>query len=59
LRANGSRECAPDDRLGEAIQRISQYGCAPRNDDNFVRQSSPLNKSKSGVGIAPPLSSYG
>jgi hypothetical protein len=40
LRANGSRECAPDDRLREAIHDITarpQYGLlrriAPRNDD--------------------------
>src|SRR5437868_2244431 len=39
LRANGSRECAPDDRLREAIHSCPQGGgmdcfvaCAPRND---------------------------
>jgi len=39
LRANGSRECAPDDRLREAIHRTAQrkkldcfVACAPRND---------------------------
>jgi len=37
--ANGSRECAPDDRLREAIQNLqrSELDCfvayAPRNDD--------------------------
>jgi hypothetical protein len=25
LRANGSRECAPDDRLREAIHRIERF----------------------------------
>jgi hypothetical protein len=37
LRANGSRERAPDDRLREAIQRRQELDCfvarAPRNDD--------------------------
>jgi hypothetical protein len=38
LRANGSRECAPDDRLREAIQshkrRLDCFvASAPRNDD--------------------------
>jgi hypothetical protein len=33
LRANGSRECAPDDRLREAIHRAANVGqVAPRND---------------------------
>src|ERR1700694_6351779 len=38
LRANGSRECAPDDRLREAIHLAAQRKngllrrCAPRND---------------------------
>jgi hypothetical protein len=36
--ANGSRECAPEDRLREAIQKL-QTGllrrCAPRNDDGL------------------------
>jgi hypothetical protein len=36
LRAHGSRECAPDDRLREAIQRQQRTGLlrrkAPRND---------------------------
>jgi hypothetical protein len=42
LRANGSRECAPDDRLREAIQRqrnvdwIASSPAAPRNDDEEV-----------------------
>jgi hypothetical protein len=27
LRANGSRECAPDDRLREAIHRVSREVC--------------------------------
>jgi hypothetical protein len=42
LRANGSRERAPDDRLREAIHRQdkSENGLlrrfAPRNDENFV-----------------------
>jgi hypothetical protein len=40
LRANGSRECAPDDRLREAIHSadtavLDLRRCAPRNDDNF------------------------
>jgi hypothetical protein len=39
LRANGSRECAPDDRLREAIQGNKKeldcfVACAPRNDEN-------------------------
>jgi PAS domain S-box-containing protein len=38
LRANGSLECAPDDRLREAIQSLDINGLlrrfAPRNDDN-------------------------
>jgi hypothetical protein len=41
LRANGSRECAPDDRLREAIQRMARQmrgdgllrRFVPRNDD--------------------------
>src|SRR6476469_10783046 len=42
LRANGSRECAPDDRLREAIHRarkswIAFVAFAPRNDDLFRR----------------------
>src|SRR3979490_1455587 len=36
LRANGSRECAPDDRFREAIQskekRVDCFVAAPRND---------------------------
>jgi len=40
LRANGSREGAPDDRLREAIQSMGTYGLlrryAPRNDGNPV-----------------------
>ena len=36
MRANGSRECAPDDRLREAIQNLRELDCfvakAPRND---------------------------
>jgi hypothetical protein len=41
LRANGSRECAPDDRLREAIQSEPQklldcfVASAPRNDDRI------------------------
>src|SRR5712664_617262 len=39
LRANGSRECAPDDRLREAIHAARQAGLlrrvAPRNDGNY------------------------
>ena len=42
LQANGSCECAPDDRLREAIQRqrnvdwIASSPAAPRNDDDEV-----------------------
>ncbi len=50
LRANGSRECAPDDRLREAIHRaatkdglLRRY--APRNDGKPIRtRSSSLRK---------------
>ena len=50
LRANGSRECAPDDRLREAIHRTAQRmdgllrRFAPRNDEpNNDFQSSARN----------------
>jgi hypothetical protein len=41
LRANGSRECAPDDKLREAIQcDAGKLDCfvasAPRNDDENI-----------------------
>ena len=41
LRANGSRECAPDDRLREAIHRREEsvdcfVRCAPRNDGFII-----------------------
>jgi hypothetical protein len=36
LRANGSRECAPDDRLSEAIQ---SYG----RDSGLLRRFTPRN----------------
>jgi hypothetical protein len=40
LRANGSRECAPDDRLREAIHGCNETGLlrrfAPRNDGMTV-----------------------
>ena len=49
LRANGSRECAPDDRLHEAIHRAAQRKngllrrCAPRNDGTeMLAVTSPL-----------------
>src|ERR1700704_4553753 len=46
LRANGSRECAPDDRLREAIQntdkdRIALPPAAPGNDGGDVLITSP------------------
>jgi len=41
LRANGSRECAPDDRLREAIHGARKGGLlrrfAPRNDEIYLR----------------------
>ena len=51
LRANGSRECAPDDRLREAIQRLTQNSgllrsYAPRNDATDIpqRHENPTQK---------------
>jgi hypothetical protein len=47
LRANGSRECAPDDRLREAIHRAEEQKAgllrrfAPRNDDRHSFAISP------------------
>src|SRR5579871_4169685 len=47
-RANGSRDCAPDDRLGEAIRALSawRYGLlrrfAPRNDYASPQSQRPL-----------------
>jgi hypothetical protein len=49
LRANGSRECAPDDRLREAIQKphVKELDCfvaiAPRNDGNFSYSKSDIS----------------
>jgi len=45
LRANGSRECAPDDKLREAIQQLLKMDCfvahAPRNDAAKVQRNFP------------------
>jgi hypothetical protein len=38
LRANGSRECAPDDRLREAIHRRA------KKEDGLLRRFAPLRK---------------
>ena len=49
MRANGSRECAPDDRLREAIHcRTTKMDCfvasAPRNDINNLRRAAAISR---------------
>jgi hypothetical protein len=46
LRANGSRECAPDDRLREAIQRQK-----PRRNSGLLRRYAPRNDGRIRVRI--------
>src|SRR5260370_25223874 len=46
LRANGSRECAPDDRLREAIHAATQ------RKNGLLRRSTPRND---GIARLPPL----
>src|SRR3954469_13506204 len=59
LRANGSRECAPDDRLREAIHRAAERKsgflrrCAPRNDVERATAHITTGASGSSFGPAP------
>jgi hypothetical protein len=64
LRANGSRERAPDDRLREAIHASTRgrmdcfVAYAPRNDDE-VRVSSPAARSARALQIHTPIETEG
>jgi hypothetical protein len=55
LRANGSRECAPDDRLREAIHRAAQRKngllrrCTPRNDVEAAYASPQAGRGRRGI----------
>src|SRR6202790_2839922 len=51
LRANGSRECAPDDTLREAIHAAARRAgllrrCAPRNDGTLARERAGIQAYK-------------
>src|SRR5882757_5989981 len=59
LRANGSRECAPDDRLREAIHRAAQRKngllrrFAPRNDGRHAFATSPRHAPEPLMNLPP------
>ena len=65
LRANGSRECAPDDRLREAIHKATRkYGLlrrfAPRNDALITRlRASRRDAPEVCIYLSPPWRAWG
>jgi hypothetical protein len=59
LRATGSRECAPNDKLREAIQSSSSSGLlrryAPRNDDKQKSEEIMSQSAKRVVLVSRPV----